>query len=188
MNLDEFLADKYLEEIDRHNYDYNDVWNPNYDPMNPNKPRESSTGIQLDMDRPFEQPPAPAIPPPVEAPQAGAPTQVKPQFFDMSSGHLLIPDGFARRIAQEIYQELMGRVEPKHVREAVRLLSKLLSGIHLSDGEVETSVKPLSPTLASLYNEFKSLKRSDEDILDFGSAVIKLLNIVDSSAKQTPAA
>ena len=188
MNLDEFLADKYLEEIDRHDYDYNDVWNPNYDPMNPNKQRESSTGIQLDMGNPWEQPQAPSIPPPPEAPQTPPATQIKPQFFDTSSGHLLIPDGFARKIAQEIYQELMGRVDPKQVREAVRLLSKLLSGIHLNDQEVETSVKPLSPTLASMYNEFKQLKKSDEDILDFGTAVIKILNIVDSSAKQIPAA
>ena len=156
MNIDTFLADRYISEEERNDYNYNQVlsetaplyqdeWNPNYDPKNPDGIKIASTDIELA--RPEEWYPKkdasryPTIQsnqiPSVVNPQQS--NQIAPQFFQKESGKLLIPDGHSQQLAQTIYKELIGRAANKtDAVNACGILTTLLGRIQLSDEEVDS--------------------------------------------------
>ena len=171
MNNDEFLDSQYMEEIDRHDYDYNDVWNPNFNPDG-QKNQINTTGIELDTPQANNQ---------ISTPQ-NQKQQIQPKYFHPETGRLLIPDGTAKRLAQDVYQELMSKFNPVQMKEFATAAKRLMTGLHLNKDEVDGWVRDFSPTLANIYDEFVALKRNDEDILDFGSAISTILSIVLKAA------
>lgn len=171
MDINEFVDSQYLEEIDREDYKYQDVWNPSYNPNGVTQ-RINTTGIELDEPYSSNRP--------IQTNTATA--QIQPSYFHAESGRLLIPDATARRLAQDIYQELMARFDPQQMKEFASAAKRLMTGIHLNKEEVDNWIREFSPTLAKLYDEFVSLQRSEEDILDFGHSIDTILSTVLKAA------
>lgn len=181
MNIDEFLEDRYLDEADKWDYKYNDVWNPSK--KNPGEDNQIVTGRPDSLEYPAPASTQIATPAPV-----AQQTQIStPQYFDPNSVQLMIPDATAKKLAQDIWQEINGKlgsvtgrddVSKDDVRQYAQYAKMLLSGIHLSMQEVNDYIRPVSPTLASLYDNFIERKRSEEDILPFGKEVSDILNNV----------
>ena len=163
------LNAEYLEEVDRQDFEFRDVWNPLY---NPNKTQINTTGIELDVPHTSNQ----IVTDVSQSPQAQE-TQIQPKFFHQESGRLIMSPGFAKKISHQVFQEVQSNL-PGQVKDFASAAKRLMTGLHLKQNEIDGWVRHISPTLAELYDEFISLKKSDEDILDFASAVSTILNDV----------